>query len=46
MKQKKHLMVDNYMVDEVLDKIKEIIGIEIVKRHYVKRGSGIIDMCH
>ena len=30
MKQKKHLMVDNYMVDEVLDKIKEIIGIEIV----------------
>ena len=31
MKQKKHLMVDNYMVDEVLDKIKEIIGIEIVK---------------
>ena len=31
MKQKKHLMVDNYMVDEVLDKIKKIIGIEIVK---------------
>ena len=31
MKQKKHLMVDNYMVDEVLDKIKKIIGIKIVK---------------
>ena len=28
MKKKKYLMVDDYILDNVLDKIKEIIGIE------------------
>ena len=28
MKEKKYLMVDDYILDNVLDKIKEIIGIE------------------
>ena len=28
---KKYLMIDYYVLDKVLDKIKEIIGIKIIK---------------
>ena len=28
MKQKKYLMVGDYMIDKILEKIKEIIGVE------------------